>query len=163
MNTNFRVIFPPSLTNCVKSSFRYQKYLLFFLSMFYVVFNMNVYSQNIRFNRVSIEHGLSQSSIYCITEDSKGFMWFGTEAGLNKYDGYNFTIYTPEKDNPKSLSNNYIYSMHNDRTGVLWIGTDGGLNRFDRTKDQFTYYLNDPNDPNSLSNNRIFVVFEDRL
>lgn len=55
--------------------------------------------KNLRFERISLEQGLSQSTVFCILQDSQGFMWFGTEDGLNKYDGYNFTIY---KNNPEA-------------------------------------------------------------
>ncbi len=126
----------------------------------------NLYAQkdNIHFQHISIEDGLSQSSVYCIFQDSRGFMWFGTEDGLNKYDGYNFIIYRNDPTNPNDLSYNFIKSMCEDKSGALWIGTyGGGLNKFNREKNQFTHYLADPDVPNSLSNNYISVVFEDQF
>ena len=61
--------------------------------------------QRIRFERISLEQGLSQSTVHAIFQDSEGFMWFGTNDGLNKYDGYNFTVYRHAPENPHSLSN----------------------------------------------------------
>lgn len=126
--------------------------------------SINLYSQRhyIRFSHLSIEHGLSQGSILCMIQDSKGFIWFGTEAGLNKYDGYNITVYKPEKGNFNSLSNNYIYSIYEDHLEILWIGTDNGLNKFNREKNNFIQYKSDLSNPNSLSSNRVFSIFEDR-
>jgi hypothetical protein len=72
-------------------------------------------SENIRFERVSIEHGLSQSCVQCILQDSSGFMWFGTENGLNRYDGYGFKVYWYELGNPNSLSHNFIRDIVEDR------------------------------------------------
>ena len=81
--------------------------------------------QNIRFERLSIEDGLSQSTIFSIYQDSKGFMWFGTEDGLNRYDGYDFTIYRKDLEDPHSIKGIEAWSIREDRTGALWVGTRG--------------------------------------
>jgi signal transduction histidine kinase/ligand-binding sensor domain-containing protein len=100
--------------------------------------------QNLRFERISIEQGLSHSTVYCILQDSKGFMWLGTSDGLNKYDGYSFTVYRHNPNDPHSLSHNLVSSLFEDSTGMLWIGTyGGGLNRFDRSMGQFARYDTD--------------------
>lgn len=134
--------------------------------LLFLILNIStlVYSQeeNIKFKHVTIEHGLSQSTVFCVLQDSKGFIWFATEAGLNKYDGYNITIYTPKKDEPNSLSNNYVYHIFEDHLEVLWIGTDNGLNQFNREKESFKHYYNNPNQTDSLSGNKVFNIFEDR-
>jgi len=138
---------------------------LFFCSIWLLVIFSNVlYSQErqIKFENIGIEEGLSQASIHCIWQDSKGFMWFGTESGVNRYDGYNFIVYNSDAKNPKSLSNNWVYSIYEDHLGNIWIGTDGGLNRFNREKEIFTSYFHDPKKPNSLSNNKVFTIFEDK-
>jgi signal transduction histidine kinase/ligand-binding sensor domain-containing protein len=99
-----------------------------------------VKGQNLNFERISVEHGLSHSTVNCILQDSKGFMWFGTDDGLTRYDGYSFTVYRHDPDDPRSLSHNQVWSLFEDASGVLWVGTyGGGLNRFDRTG-QFTRY-----------------------
>lgn len=115
----------------------------------------------IRFKRLTIEDGLSQSSVLCILQDSKGFMWFGTEDGLNRYDGYNFKVFKSYRGDTSSLSDNSVWSIYEDHEGVLWVGTLGGLNRFDRETEKFTRYINDPNDPNSLSHNVVRSIIED--
>jgi PAS domain S-box-containing protein len=96
-----------------------------------------------------------------MSQDSKGFMWFGTYDGLNRYDGYKFKIYKSEIGNPYSLSNNSVRFIYEDRSGNLWIGTDGGLNQFDREKERFIHYKYDSNDPNSLSSDRVQWICED--
>ena len=73
-------------------------------------------------------------------------MWFGTMDGLNKYDGYKFTVYRHDPDNPNSLSSNVIWALHKDHDGLLWIGTTsgGGLNKFDPDNERFVHYQHYP-------------------
>ena len=100
-----------------------------------------------RFFPLSIEQGLSQSDVYCIHQDKTGFLWFGTEDGLDRYDGTTFVVYRNDILNPASISFNNIKAIYEDREGMLWIGTDGGgLNQFDRRKERFLRFLNDPAD-----------------
>lgn len=123
-----------------------------------------LYSQkpSLRFQHFTIEQGLAQSSVFCILQDKKGFMWFGTEQGLNRFDGYNFVVHKFQPNDPNSLNSNYILSIHEDPAGILWIGTDGGgLNKFDPETAQFSYYLVDPQSLDSFAN-IINVIFEDR-
>jgi PAS domain S-box-containing protein len=119
-------------------------------------------ANEIQFERISIESGLSQSSVLSILQDHRGFLWFGTYQGLNRYDGYNFKIYKTDPDDPNTISSNSILCLMEDHLGEIWIGTEDGLNRFDRKKEQFISYKNDPNDANSLSNNFVRYIFEDR-
>jgi ligand-binding sensor domain-containing protein/signal transduction histidine kinase len=119
--------------------------------------------QRVRFKQISLEQGLSQSSVLCVTQDDKGFMWFGTEDGLNKYDGYSFTVYRHEPTNPNSLSHNYVWSVLQGREGAIWIATDGaGLDRFDPDTGQFEHFRYDPKDPYSLSSDFVRVLYQDR-
>ncbi len=123
---------------------------------------LSAYSQqnNIRFKRITINDGLSLSSVYCIFQDSKGFMWFGTEDGLNKYDGKNFTIYRDNTDKPNGISHQWIEQIIEDSNGNLWFGSRGGLTRFDPITETFTPYRGiEPN--NQLSNDTITTFFED--
>ncbi len=116
------------------------------------------------FDHISIEQGLSQSSVFSILQDSKGFMWFGTLDGLNKYDGYMFTVYKSDPRDPKTLSNNTIVKIFEDTHGRLWIGTlGGGLNRFDPRTETFTRYRHDPANSASLSNDNVRSIFQDAL
>jgi PAS domain S-box-containing protein len=117
--------------------------------------------QGIQFKHLSSENGLSQNTVLCISQDSSGFMWFGTYDGLNRYDGYEFKVYKSETGNPYSLSSNSVQSIFVDHCGVLWIGTDDGLNEFDQEKDRFIHYKYNPHDSNSLASNRIRWICED--
>jgi hypothetical protein len=96
---------------------------------------------NLRFDRISVEDGLSHSTVNAILQDSYGFMWFGTDDGLNRYDGYGFTVYKHNPDDPHSLSHNRVWSLYEDSSGGLWVGTyGGGLNRFHRDTGRFARY-----------------------
>lgn len=117
---------------------------------------------DIYFRHISLEQGLSQTYVFCIFEDSKGFMWFGTQDGLNKYDGYDFKIYRPEPGNLNSISHNQVFSIHEDKDGIMWIATNGGgMNRFDRVTETFTRFIADPRNNNSISSNMLRTIFED--
>ncbi|MCP4155421.1 MAG: response regulator [bacterium] len=133
------------------------------LLWFCVITSTALYSQKyIDFEHISVEQGLSQSTVVSIFQDSRGFLWFGTESGLNRYDGYNFIVYKPETGNPNSLSANYARAIIEDRLGFLWIGTlGGGLDKFDPKLETFTHYRNETGNPNSLSNDLIVTLFED--
>ena len=137
----------------------------------YTVFNPFLASLNAqfpptRFDQISIEQGLSQSSVTCMIQDHKGFMWFGTQDGLNKYDGYRFTVYKHTPEDSNSLSSNYIRSLYldSDENGnVLWIGTwGGGLNKLNLNTGIFSHYKHNPENPKSLSNDYIKSIYVDR-
>jgi two-component system sensor histidine kinase ChiS len=117
-----------------------------------------------RFEYITIRDGLSQSGIYCIWRDSRGFMWFGTQDGLNRYDGYTFEVYNHDPGDPNTLVNNYIYSLYesNHAPGILWIGTAAGLCKLDMTTRTITSFRNDPTLDNCLKNVSIKVIIGDR-
>ncbi len=109
------------------------------------------YNPSIRFERIGIEDGLSHSSITAILQDSQGFLWFGTEDGLNRYDGYSFRVYRPDADDPYSISDRWVTTLAMDSQGNIWIGTrQGGLNRFDPRSGRFTVYRHDLSQVGSL-------------
>ncbi|HEY42863.1 MAG TPA: GAF domain-containing protein [Anaerolineae bacterium] len=119
-------------------------------------------SRHIRFEHLTIEEGLSVTGVVDILQDQTGFMWFATEDGLNKYDGYTFEVYRHDPEEPNSLTDSIIVELYEDKAGNLWIGTySGGLNRFDPIREQFTHYRNNPDDPNSLSDNQVTDLLED--
>jgi signal transduction histidine kinase/ligand-binding sensor domain-containing protein len=99
--------------------------------------SISVNAQQFFFTGYSISDGLSQSVITCIFQDSRGYIWLGTQNGLNKFNGYSFEIYTYKPDDSTTISNNWIYGITEDRQGNLWIGTKGGLNKFDTHKKRF--------------------------
>jgi ligand-binding sensor domain-containing protein/signal transduction histidine kinase len=116
---------------------------------------------NIRFQRITIAEGLSLSSVYCIFQDSKGFMWFGTEDGLNKYDGKNFKVYRPVPSNKNSLTYRWIEHILEDNSGNLWFGSRNGLSYFNPRKELFVQYIHDPDILTSISNDTITKLFLD--
>ena len=98
-------------------------------------------SSGIRFDRITTEDGLSHNTVTSILQDSRGFMWFGTEDGLNRYDGYTFTVFRHDPDDPHSLRDDSIMTLYEDRAGVLWIGTrTGWLERLDEEHGQFSHH-----------------------
>ncbi|TDQ08665.1 hybrid sensor histidine kinase/response regulator transcription factor [Pedobacter metabolipauper] len=115
----------------------------------------------LKFTTISRDNGLSNSTINCIVQDSKGFMWFGTNDGLNKYDGYQMMVYKYNAQNKSSISDNYIRHIYEDRQKNLWVGTSNGLNLFDREKGIFITYKHQVNKPGSLSDNSISSIHED--
>ncbi len=149
-----------------KEFFKWMKcwWVVFFCVFSNLIFPPYLYPQkNIKFERITIEQGLSQNTVYAIIQDSKGFLWFGTEDGLNRYDGYIFKVYKNNPDDPSTLSNNRIQAIYEDKSGVIWIGTNsGGLNRFNREKQTFKHYKHSPSDLCSLSNNIVWSIYEDQ-
>jgi ligand-binding sensor domain-containing protein/two-component sensor histidine kinase len=105
-----------------------------FLFLISLVLNVTVNrAENISFKQIRIEDGLSQSTVFCILQDSKGYLWFGTANGLNRYDGYNFQIFSNNPLDSTTISDNGITAIHEDKQGYIWIGTaEGVLNRYDR-------------------------------
>jgi ligand-binding sensor domain-containing protein/signal transduction histidine kinase len=117
----------------------------------------------IRFTHLDLEDGLSQSVVNCILQDNQGFIWIGTQDGLNRYDGYAFKVYRPDPGDPNSLSDRWINALFQDSRGMLWIGTrQGGLNRYDPQSGQFTHFMHSPLDPNSLVDDRVQAISEDQ-
>ena len=97
---------------------------------------------NVRFQHIDRSDGLSQSYVYSITQDETGYMWFGTQDGLNRYDGYDLTVYSQDPGNPGSLVDDGIRDLVVDSKGRLWIGTGhGGLSRYDAASEGFVNYL----------------------
>ncbi|MEW6492646.1 MAG: two-component regulator propeller domain-containing protein [Cyanobacteriota bacterium] len=126
----------------------------------------NTYAEesNPEFEQITVDEGLSQSGVLTIFQDSQGLIWFGTQDGLNKFDGYNFTVYKYNELNPSSLSDNFILSLYEDRSGTIWVGTQsGGINKFDRKTEQFVHYTNNPDNSNSLGSNIVLSINEDKL
>ncbi|MEO6548960.1 MAG: two-component regulator propeller domain-containing protein [Ferruginibacter sp.] len=119
-------------------------------------------TQHVQFEHIGTAMGLSQSNVISIFQDSHGFMWFGTRDGLNKYDGYKFTVYKYDAANENSLSHNTIQSIAEDIDGNLWLGTwGGGLNKFDWKKEKITHYRNDINNSNTISRDYITKILLD--
>jgi len=120
------------------------------------------YPQSINFKHLGINQGLSQNAVYAILQDSKGFMWFGTKDGLNKYDGYSFTIFNHDPFDKNTLSENYITSLFEDSRNLIWIGTvNGGINLYNYHTGLFSL-INLEFDPALKINSRIVSIVEDQ-
>jgi ligand-binding sensor domain-containing protein/serine phosphatase RsbU (regulator of sigma subunit) len=143
-----------------------------YITLFFLFTGIYCFAQNqsdIKFSHISLEQGLSQSVVYDIFQDRDGLLWFGTQDGLNSYDGYKFTVFQndPKDDvsggnSNKSLSNNSVRGICEDNSGVLWICTEnGGVNRFDKYSGKFTVYKNEPNNPACISSNASRCIYAD--
>lgn len=117
-------------------------------------------AQQLIFEHLSYEQGLSESNVTALLQDRYGFLWIGTSNGLNRYDGYKITTYRNDPSDTNSLTNNMITALFEDVRGELWIGTQDGLNRLDRATGKFSAYKNIPDSANSLSNNFIRAIAE---
>jgi len=141
----------------VSSKMRWTLALAFCLAFF------SSFSQqeSIKFTHLSVEQGLSQGNVRCTHQDKLGFIWFGTEDGLNLYNGYEFTIFRNDENDSTSLSNNNIHSIEEDDNGNIWIGTQLGLNRYDRKRNVFERFLHKSYDGESLTKNDVNCIFID--
>jgi ligand-binding sensor domain-containing protein/signal transduction histidine kinase len=135
--------------------------------------SLNAQAQEVTFDHISVEHGLTSATVNEIYQDRRGFMWFGTADGLCRFDGYDVTSYKHDAADSNSISDNLIWSICEPRyntetadgsSGVIWIGTYGkGLNKFDRGTEKFTHYKHDPSNPKSLSDNYVKAIYEDNF
>ena len=96
---------------------------------------------------MSLEQGLSQTRVAQIIQDDEGFIWFGTQHGVNRFDGNSFKVYKHDLDWPDSLSGVFIYALFKDRSGRVWVGTDQGLDAFEKTTETFRHYRLDESNP----------------
>lgn len=122
---------------------KFKVIITFFCTLFFVSI-INAQYPYLKFDRLftenlKLEHGLSQNTIFSITQDAHGFMWFGTFDGLNRFDGYDFKIFR-SSDTLENLSSDIIYCLFVDNSGKLWVGTDKGLNYYDEFNQRFNLF-----------------------
>ncbi len=137
--------------------------VLMALILIFLIFTTSFSQENkIRLNHYTIRQGLSQSCVTCMAQDSLGFIWIGTQDGLNRFDGYNFSVYRPVQGDSSSISDNSILCLYVDKSGTLWIGTEnGGLDRFDNKTGTFRIYQQDPRNSESISSDCVLSISED--
>ncbi|MBN1988095.1 MAG: histidine kinase [Bacteroidales bacterium] len=136
-------------------------YILLFLTLLLNAFALVAQVTNdlfTNFTILSINQGLPHREVNAIYQDAKGFMWIGTEDGLCRYDGYQFSVYKWADGDSSTLSANTITSITGDTQGNLWISTTNGLNYYNRSKGNFTRYYTQPSNPNIFTNNHIRKV-----
>jgi signal transduction histidine kinase/ligand-binding sensor domain-containing protein/DNA-binding response OmpR family regulator len=109
---------------------------LYFLLIFLLIVS-GTYAQNYAFKHLQVEDGLSHNSVICMLQDSKGFLWFGTKDGLNRYDGYSFKLFQHTPGNNKSIGSNFIRCLY-EFNDYLWVGTDTGLFKYDEKTESFS-------------------------
>ena len=111
------------------------------------------------FTHLTTSDGLPQNHVSAILQDRQGFMWFGTEEGLSRYDGYHFTIFKYDQLDRHSISSNIITDLMEDRDGAIWVATmGGGVDRFDPASQTFTRYEYHPDNPAGLSSPNIIAL-----
>lgn len=135
-------------------------------SILYIVFLLSALSiaqNNVTFNHLTVENGLSQSAVTCIFQDKTGFMWFGTQDGLNRYDGYSFKIFKHIPDDTNSLSENFIFSIYEDNALNLLIETQSGkLHKYNALSESFSVINRDSIDLRSARGNSVLAHYYDR-
>ncbi len=113
------------------------KYKFIFILFSFLFIEVQVLSQNIRFEQVSVEQGLSQASGYAALRDDNGFLWFGTQDGLNRFDGYSFLVFQNNLLDSTSVIRNHINTLFSYTKDLLWVGTLSGLDILDRRSGKF--------------------------
>ena len=143
------------------------KFNFLILSLFIEILLLNTelcsQSQQVEFESLTLEHGLSQTTVFSIIQDNTGYMWFGTIDGLNKFDGYTFTVYTNDPTDSNSISDDWISALYLDINGTLWIGTlRGCLNKFNPQKNSFENYQHNHENLYCINDNHIRMIFENK-
>ncbi len=116
--------------------------------------------EGLAFDEVNME--LSQNTVTSILQDHKGFLWFGTRSGLNRFDGADMDVFEHADGDPLSLSENYVQCLYEDADDNLWIGTLRGLSYYDRSKNSFKVYKHIKGANGGLSDNHVTAIHEDR-
>jgi ligand-binding sensor domain-containing protein/signal transduction histidine kinase len=146
------VLFMPKL--------KFYKSVIFFLVSFLFIGQL-IAQNNIKFNRLTVEDGLSQNTIKHIIQDKNGLIWFATNGGLNRFDGIEFKTFVYDRNADNSISDNIINHLFEDARGNIWISTQNGLSVYNQINEAFTTYKNVINNPHSISHNHVTCVTED--
>ena len=139
---------------------KYQFYCILLVCVFYSFFSSTAQTP---VTYLGINQGLSNNSVRCILKDHKGFMWFGTFDGLNRYDGYNFRVFRNKVNDSASLINSFINAITEDKKGRLWIGTRHGLSIYNSLTDKFTHLFYSVNNSKSIVSDVIKAIGTDSL
>lgn len=141
------------------------KFFLLFINFWFFIFQIGK-AQNqepVGFDRLTIKDGLSHNNVRTIMQDSKGFLWFGSYGGIDRYDGHSFKSFKYEYGNPNSLSNNHVIDLMEDSEGMIWAATSSnGLCMLDPSTERFTRYLEQRDQPHGLKCTTVTCIIEDR-
>lgn len=118
-------------------------------------------NQPVIFRHLTTSTGLVSNHVYCILQDNNGFMWFGTDKGLNRYDGKSFLVFKHDDRDTNSLSDDNIQSLFEDSKGRIWIGTLNGLSVYDPVTEKFRHYRHSEQHPNSINKGYVAQIYED--
>ena len=126
--------------------------------------NVNA-KEHMNFKNITIEEGLTQGTVEALFQDSKGYIWIGTNDGLQRYNGYKFKIYRVEEDNKNSLVNNYILDIKEDASGNIWVATANGLSKIHNDGYTITNYLDSKEEGNLSHANvaSILITSDDKV
>ena len=130
--------------------------------LFSFIHNVNIHAQTnqFRFEQITTKDGLPENNVLSILQDYLGYLWFGTEDGVVKYDGYSMKVF---RDGiPDGISSSYGITIFEDKSKTLWFGTLRGLNKHERTNETFTNYRYNPNDSTSISSDIVTCIYEDK-
>jgi signal transduction histidine kinase/CheY-like chemotaxis protein/ligand-binding sensor domain-containing protein len=116
---------------------------------------------NLKFDHLSVKQGLSHGNVSVVYQDKLGFIWIGTEDGLNLYNGYDFTIFRNIAGDPSSLSANNVRAITEDKDGNLWIATQNGVNQYNRELNSFRQFKHDPLRSESISDDDVGCILSD--
>lgn len=116
---------------------------------------------NIRFKHITLEQGLSQQAVLAVLQDKQGYMWIGTQEGLNRFDGYQFNVFSHDARDSNTIGSDWIYSIVESNDNELWLGTTAGISVLDSERASFRHYKSIVANPRSLSDNNVSVLFKD--
>lgn len=122
----------------------------------------SILDQKLKFDHYKTKQGLSQNSVYTILQDEKGFLWFGTQDGLNRFNGYSFIVFHHDAFDTTSLCHSYINKIYEDAKERMWICTEGGLAQYNQLTETFTNYLHDNSNPLSMISNYVWTICQDK-
>lgn len=134
------------------------KKYLFTIVSFLLLVNADIVAFS--FRHYKVENGLSENSVFCSLQDSKGFMWFGTKDGLNRFDGSNFVVFHSSSKDKNSIGNNFIRSLHEDKNHTIWVGTERGIFLYSQRYNSFQYF-DKKTDQNVEINMQVNAIIDD--
>jgi len=117
------------------------------LAIFALIAGPALLGQSYSFRHLQVENGLSNNAVICSLQDRRGFLWFGTKDGLDRFDGYSFKVFRNDPDDSTSIGSNFIHALYETPEGVIWVGTEKGLYRFDASTERFSLFPGTGNGP----------------